>query len=162
MAILKLRIDSILNGWSPAMYFNMKGTYNSSLAIDPDFPISSTDIRTSGLAVPIGYSKFSGVNVNAPIINIITNPKNTLTYVVLNNGRLISYNSALGVETLIAPAAGGTFSGGAYYNKYIYLLGTSTGPDVFRFCPFYGVPSLTDTVLTGAALGTPEALTKTA
>ncbi|HEX9503628.1 MAG TPA: hypothetical protein VF974_04890 [Patescibacteria group bacterium] len=161
MAILKLRIDSILNGWSPAMYFNMKGTYNSSLAIDPDFPISSTDIRTSGLAVPIGYSKFSGVNVNAPIINIITNPKNTLTYVVLNNGRLISYNSALGVETLIAPAAGGTCSGAAYYNNYIYLLGTSTGTDVSRYGPLDGVPALTDTVWTGATLGTQTALTNT-
>src|SRR5258708_27477810 len=94
-------------------------------------------------ALPICYSKFSGVNVNAPIINIITNPKNTLTYVVLNNGRLISYNSALGVETLIAPAAGGNCSGAAFYNNYIFLLGTSTCTDVSPYCPFDGVPSFT-------------------
>ena len=103
MAKLKtIKINEIFKGHSAAQYFGTEGTFNTSVAIDPDLPIISTDVRTSGFPVPIGYAKFSGTNVNAPVIKIITNPKNTLTYVVLNNGRLISYDSSLASETLIA------------------------------------------------------------
>ena len=102
MAVKTIKINQIFQGQSAAQYFGVEGTYNTSVAIDPDFPILSTDVRTSGFPVPVGYAEFSGTNVNTPVIKIITNPKNTLTYAVLNNGRLISYNSSLASETLIA------------------------------------------------------------
>lgn len=102
MAIEKIKINQIFQGQSATQYFGSEGTYNTSVAIDPDLPILSTDVRTSGFPVPVGYAEFSGSLVNAPVIKLITNPKNTLTYAVLTNGRLISYNSSLASETLIA------------------------------------------------------------
>lgn len=102
MAKKILKINQIFQGQSASQYFGSEGTYNTSIAIDPDLPIVSTDTRTSGFIVPVGYAKFSGALVNAPVVKIITQPKSNTTYVVLNNGRLISYDSSLGTETLIA------------------------------------------------------------
>ena len=102
MAKKILKINEIFKGQSAAQYFGAEGTYNTSVAIDPDLPILSTDTRTSGFPVPVGYAEFSGTNINAPVIKLITNPKNTLTYAVCNNGRLVSYDSSLASETLIA------------------------------------------------------------
>jgi len=102
MATKTIKINSILKGHSVAQYFGEEGSFNTSVAIDPDLPIISTGVRTSGYAVPVGYAVFSGTIFNAPALRIINNPKNTLTYAVLTNGRLISYTSALGSETLIA------------------------------------------------------------
>lgn len=99
---LSIKVNTIFSGIAPSQYFGTEGTYLSSVAIDPDYPISSSDIKTSGFCVPIGYAKFSSTNVTATPLAIITNPKNTLTYVVLSNGRLISYDSSLASETLIA------------------------------------------------------------
>jgi hypothetical protein len=109
MSLKTLKINQIFQGHSPSLYFGGEGTYATSVAIDPDLPslstpILSTGVRTSGFIVPVGYAKFSGSLVNAPVIKLITNPKNTLTYAVLTNGRLISYNSSFASETLIASA----------------------------------------------------------
>lgn len=153
-----LRINSILGGISPAQYFRSEGQYLASIGVDPDMPISSSAKRTSGAIVPVVYEEFSGANVNASVVAIIRTPKNTNIYVVLSNGRLISYNSSLGDETLIGTVTGNVANGGFYYNNYIYI---TTGTDVSRYGPLSASPSLTNTVWTGATLGTLTALTNT-
>jgi len=158
MAIRTLKINSILAGASPSRYFGAEGTFDQSLAIDPDFPIVGSAIRTSGFAVPVGMADFSGANLTSRAVSIITNPKNTLTYVVTSNGRLISYDNALDNETLIGTVTGGVASSGVYYNNYIYIF---TPTDVSRYGPLNNSPSLVDSVWTGATLGSQTALTNT-
>lgn len=154
-----LKINSIFDGISPSQYFGVAGTYNTSIAVDPDLPIISTDIRTSGFCVPVGYAKFSGTNVNGNTVAIITNPKDTNVYVVLSNGKLISYSSSLGSETLIGTVAGSNATGATYYNNYIYIFGTGAGKDdVSRYGPLNNAPSLVDNVWKGVTLGSQSAL----
>lgn len=141
MAVKEVRFNSILGGISPSQYVMQDGQYLASLGIDPDLPLSSSDIRTSGAVVPSIYTKFSGSNVNASVVAILTNPKNTNTYVVLSNGRLISYDSSLGSETLIGTVSGGLCCGAWVYNNFLYL---TTGTDVSRYGPLDSSPSLVD------------------
>lgn len=162
MSIIKLKINSILEGQSPARYFGADGTFDQSLAIDPDYPITNSATRTSGFAVPIGSAVFSGANVTATVVSIINDPKDTLTYVVLSNGRLISYNSSLASETLIGTVTGSTASSAVYYNNYIYILGTgASADDVSRYGPLNNSPTLVNNVWKGATLGSLTALTNT-
>jgi hypothetical protein len=156
--IKTLRINSILGGASPSRYFGAEGTFDQSLGIDPDFPIVAGAIRTSGFAVPIGMADFTGANLTSLVVSIITTPKNTNVYVVLSNGRLISYSSALGSETLIGTVTGGVAKSAVYYNNYIYIF---TGTDVSRYGPLNNSPTLVDAVWTGATLGTQTAITNT-
>lgn len=158
MAEKTLKINQIFRGHSASQYFGAEGTYNTSTAIDPDFPISSSDVRTSGYAVPVGYAKFSGANVTASVVRILTTPKNTLVYAVLSNGRLISYTSALGSETLVGTVSGNVAKWAEYYNNYIYIF---TGTDVSRYGPLNNSPTLVDGVWTGATLGSLTTLTNT-
>ncbi|MEK7179998.1 MAG: hypothetical protein AAB706_00825 [Patescibacteria group bacterium] len=151
-------INQIFKGQSASQYFGEEGTYNSSIAIDPDLPIISTGTRTSGFIVPVGSALLSGANVTSHVVRILNNPKNTLTYVVLSNGRLISYNSSLASETLIGTVAGGVAVWAEYYNNYIYIW---TGTNISRYGPLNNFPTLVDTVWTGATLGTQTALTNT-
>jgi hypothetical protein len=153
-----LKINSIFGGQAPSRYYGAEGTFDQSLSIDPDFPIASSAVRTSGFVVPIGMSAFSGAQVTSHVVSIINNPKNTLTYVVLSNGRLISYDSALGTETLVGTVSGGAAVSGTYYNNYIYIFKPT---NVSRYGPLNNSPSLTDDVWTGATLGTQSALTNT-
>lgn len=162
MAKQTLKINQIFKGKSPSRYYGEEGTFDESIAIDPDFPILGSAIRTSGFAVPIGMAAFSGANVTSQIVSIITNPKNTLTYVVLSNGRLISYDNALATETLVGTVAGGTASSGIYYNNYIYIFGTGVSTDdISRYGPLNNTPTLVDNVWKGATLGSQTALTNT-
>ena len=162
MAKRTIAIQSILPGISPSQFFSQPGQFLGSIAIDPDYPLTQSGIRTSGVLVPTRYEKFSGGNVNAPVINIITTPKTSLVYVVLNNGRLISYDSSLGSETLIGTVAGSNAEGGFYYNNFIYVTGTGASKnDVSRYGPLDGAAALTDGVWTGATLGAQVALTNT-
>lgn len=158
MAIKTLTINQIFKGVSPSQYFGAEGTYNASVAVDPDLPILSTDVRTSGFAVPVGYSVFSGANVTSHVVRIINNPKNTLTYAILSNGRIISYTSALGSETLVGTVSGGAAVWGEYYNNYIYIFKPT---NVSRYGPLNNSPTLVDDVWTGATLGSLTALTNT-
>jgi hypothetical protein len=158
MAKRTLTIPAIFSGASPSQYFSQDDQFNSSIAVDPDYPISSSDVKASGFAVPIGYTDFSGSNVNSAPIAIINTPKNTNTYVVLKNGRLISYNSSLASESLIGTVSGNVANGAWYYNNYIYI---TTGTNVSRYGPLDNSPSLTDSVWTGATLGSLTALTNT-
>lgn len=158
MAIRTFKISSFLGGLSPAYYLGSEGQYHAGIAVDPDYPLTSSDIRTSGALVPTVYEDFSSTNVTSHVVSIITNPKNTLTYVVLSNGRLISYNSSLASETLIGTVSGGVASYGWYYNNYIYI---TTPTNVSRYGPLNNSPTLVDSVWTGATLGSLTATTNT-
>lgn len=144
MSRIKLKINSIFEGMSPSRYFGVDGTFDQSIAIDPDYPILNSATRTSGFAVPIGMAVFSGANVTSTVVSLINDPKDTLTYAILSNGRLISYNSALGSETLIGTVTGGTASSATYYNNYIYIFGTNSGVDIARYGPLNNSPTLTN------------------
>lgn len=153
-----VKINSFLGGISPSAYFSQEGQYQGGIAIDPDFPITSSAVRTSGALVPTVYEKFSGSNVTAAVVGIVNDPKDTKTYVALTNGRLISYDNALSNETLIGTVTGSVCNGIFYYNNYVYL---TTGTDVSRYGPLNNSPTLTNTVWTGATLGSLTALTNT-
>jgi hypothetical protein len=161
MPKISIKLENILGGIAPTQYFGPKGSFNSSIAIDPDLPVGSGP-KTSGMIVPVGYAKFSGANVNASVIALITNPKNTLTYAVLNNGRLISYDSAMANEALVGTVTGSNAEGGFYYNNYVYITGTGASKDdMSRYGPLDGSPTLVDNVWKGSTLGTQTALTNT-
>jgi hypothetical protein len=162
MALKTLHLNQIFKGQQAAQYFGADGTYQTSCAIDPDLPIISTDVRTSGYAVPVGMAKFSGSNVTSAVIRLITNPKNTLIYAITTNGRLISYTSAFGSETLVGTVTGTNARWAEYYNNYIYIFGTGASKnDISRYGPLNNSPTLVDAVWTGATLGSLTALTDT-
>lgn len=158
MPQISVKINSILGGMSPTQYFGQEGQYLAGIGIDPDYPITSSAVRTSGAIVPTVYEKFSGSNVTGYPIAIINVPKTTLTYAILSNGRIVSYNSALGSESLVGTVSGGVARGAWYYNNYIYI---ATGTDLSRLGPLDGAAALTDGVWTGATLGSQTALTDT-
>lgn len=164
MAKITLQITSIFNGWMPSAKAGEEGQFLASFGIDPDMPLtdSASDVKAGGVIRPVNYEAFSGSNVNAPPIAIITTPKNSNVYVVLSNGRLISYSSSLGSETLIGTVTGGAAHGAFYYNNYIYITGTgSSQDDVSRYGPLSNSPSLVDNVWKGATLGSKTALANT-
>jgi len=132
----------------------------SSLAIDPDIGLPSTPFsnRATGAITPAAYSTFSSTVVNSAPMWIITNPKNTLLYTYLLNGRFVSHTSGLASETNIGTPTSGAGNGMNYYNNFIYLM---TPTDVSRYGPLDGTPTLTNTVWTGSTLGTQTALTNT-
>lgn len=160
MATKKIQINNVWSGMSPSQYFTADGQYRFSVGIDPYLPVSDSvgDRLATGVLRPSGYASFSGANVNSNPYWIITNPKNTNTYVVLNNGRLISYSSSLGSETLVGTATTSSGNGAVYYNNYIYL---ATNTDISRYGPLDGSPTLTNSVWTGSTLGTQTALVDT-
>jgi len=141
--IKQIKINSIFSGQSPSQYFGGDDTYNTSIAIDPDLPIISTDIRTSGFPIPVGYEKFSSTNITSAPIALITTPKDNLVWTIQANGKIVIYKTALtsAVETLIGTVAGSNAGGAAYYNNYIYVFGTgSSKNDVSRVGPLNTLP----------------------
>ena len=151
-----LSIDNINAGWSESYYMGSKGSFNCSLAIDPDYPIPG-QTKSSGVIMPVGYSKFSGAGLTGYPKWILTNPKNNKTY-VYSTTNFLSYDSALAVETVLSTPTSGAGNGAVYYNDYIYL---ATTKDIARYGSLAGTPSLTDNVWTGATLGTKTALANT-
>lgn len=160
MATVQIKIDNIWAGESNSQYFLAPGQYLAGIGVDPDLPISDSvgDRKTSGVIRPSSYAKFSGSNVTANPIAIITTPKDTNIYVVLANGRLLSYSSTFGSETLIGTVSGGVANGAWYHDNYIYI---STTTDISRYGPLNNSPTLTDTVWTGGTLGTQSGLVNT-
>lgn len=159
---IPITINNILGGIAPSQYLTGEGQFSTSIAIDPEFPITDSAIRSSGVLRPVAYAKFSGAEVNNYVIATITNPKNALVYNILKNGKIISYDSSLGSETLVGTCTGSNAEGAAYYNDYIYISGTGVSKDdVSRYGPLSVSPSLTDGVWTGATLGSQTALTNT-
>lgn len=136
-----LKINQIFKGMSPSQYFGEEGTFNVSTAVDPDLPIVSSGIRTSGFAVPVGYAKFSSSNITSAVIREITHPKDNLVWTVQTNGKIVVYTAALAGETLIGTVAGSNARWAEYYNNYIYVFGTATAKnDVSRVGPLNTLP----------------------
>lgn len=157
MSKTSVKINSILSGRGPSKYFASPGQFTVSIAIDPDFPIG-TETQASGAIHPTVYEEFSGANITGFPKFLMSNPKNTLLYAYASDGKVVSYTSALGSETLVGTPTSGAGNGAAYYNNYIYF---ATPTDVSRYGPLNNSPSLTNTVWTGATLGTLTALTNT-
>lgn len=160
MALQRIVISNIWGGMAPSQYFAQDSQYLSGVGIDPDLSISDSvgDRQTSGQLRPSAYSSFDGANVNANPYWVLTNPKNALIYAFLNNGRLISYTSTFGTETLVGTVTTSSGNGAVYYNNYLYL---SQNADIARYGPLDGSPSLTNAVWTGATLGSQTALSNT-
>lgn len=146
MAIIKstITIDSIDGGWTDAQYVASQSTYDSSVAIDPDFAIGS-QIKTSGAIIPVVYEKFSSTNVSGYPKWLITDIKDELLYAYMSDGKFVSYSNTLGSETLVGTPTSGAGNGAAYYNNYIYL---ATPTDISRYGPISNSPSLANTVWT--------------
>ena len=142
--IRTIKFASIMGGFSDTQYQGTGLNYNSAIAIDPDYPV--TGVRTSGMICPVRHEVFSGANVSGFPLWLITNPKNSLVYTYLSNGKFISYTSAFASETLVGTPTSGAGNGAAYYNNYIYL---ATPTNVSCYGPLNGAPSLVNTYWTG-------------
>lgn len=161
MAIEKVTIDSISDGFMPSALFGGPGQYSGAVGIDPDFPLTdaATDLKAAGAIRPTAYSAFSSSEMTGYAIAIFTVPKNTNIYAVLANGKLLSYDNAFGTPTTVGTVAGSNAGGAFYYNNYIYITGTGSSKDnVSRYGPLDGSPSLVDDVWKGATLGSLTAL----
>ena len=151
-----IKIESVLGGIAPNLYQGKVDQFAASIGIDPDQTLgASSDIKTSGVLVPYSPTDISGANLTDHVNWIVTNPKDENVYVYCDNGRFISYSSALGAETLVNSAGSTVGEGAAYYNNYIYL---ATGTDINEHGPLDGTPAVTTSVWTGAKLGTQTAL----
>ena len=138
-------IDSIFEGMMPSANFGSKGEFLQSIGIDPDVPTtdSTTDIKTGGFIRPVSYASFSSTEVDAPAIAIITTPQSNETWVILSNGKIVAYDSALTSATShsIGQVTGNVARGAFYYNNYIYITGTgTTHNDVSRIGPLNTLP----------------------
>ncbi len=165
MARQLITIDSILGGQSATQYIGGKGTFNSSIALDPDLPIGS-DIKTSGMLVPSRYEKFSGVEITGFPSWIITQPKTTNSFLYASDGKLHSFDSSIAMRTsdeastsLPITISGGAGNGAVYYNNFIYLM---EAMDITQYGGMDQGASITETtnVWTGGKFGL-TALTNT-
>lgn len=141
MAQFKVQIDNILGGISPTQAFGGANQFDSSIGIDPDMPITDSSVRTSGLLRPTAMNTFSSSGVTGAPLFILTNPKDAKVYVYMSDGNVVSYNSALASETVLAKPTSGAGNGAFYYDNYLYF---STPTDISRYGPMNGSPSLTN------------------
>ena len=153
----KVSFNSIFDGMSSAQYFGSENSYQSSIAIDPDMPVGS-QVKASGCLVPVVYEEFSGANITGYPKWIVTNIKNSLIYTYSSDGKVVSYSASLGDETLVGTPTSGAGNGAIYYRNYIYF---ATTVDISRYGPLDGTPALTNTVWTGATLGSQTTLVNT-
>lgn len=154
MSDINFKINSIFGGFSICDYFNSRGQFLCSLGIDPDMPATDAGNKPSGYIRPTAMAKFSGANVSAVPMWILTNPKNALVYVVLSNGKIISYNSSLASETLVGTLTTCIGQGAEYYDNYLYF---RKNADVARYGPLNGSPALTQNYWTSTlSLATPK------
>src|SRR3990167_10800547 len=160
MAKKVVKIETVFGGYQSAFHFGEGDQYLSSIAIDPDVPVTdaSTDIKTGGIIRPVAYSEFSAAVLDGTPISFLAQPKSTTLYSIQANGDLVSYSSSFASEALVGTVTGTVSNGAVYYNNYIYIF---TGTDVSRYGPLSGSPTLVNTVWTGATLGTQTALTNT-
>lgn len=165
MAIQELQITSILNGQSPTYYSGGKGTFNTSIAIDPDLPVGS-GVKTSGVLVPVRYEKFSGTEIDGFPNWIVNNNKTANTFVYTSSGKLHSFNSSIAMRAtdeastaLPITITGGAGNGAVFYNNFIYLMEAT---DISQYGGMDQGASIakTENVWTGAKFGL-TALTNT-
>lgn len=144
MPIQTIKIETIFDGQQPSQLFGQADEFLASIGIDPDMPRTdtATDKKAGGVIRPVNYEKLSGSNVDSYPIAILTTPKDSNVYTILKNGKVISYNSSLGSETLIGQLRERNAEGAWYYNNYIYI---TTSVNVARYGPLDGTPSLNNT-----------------
>lgn len=145
MAGFTVKIDSILGGHSPALFFSAPSQFDTSIGIDPDMPITDSAVRISGLLRPTAMAKFSGANITGTPLWFLTNPKDALIYAYMSDGKVTSYTNALSAETLVGTPTSGAGNGAAYNDNYLYF---TTPTDVSRYGPLNGSPSLSNTFWT--------------
>lgn len=151
-------IDSIFAGLSETQYFAGKGQFHASIGIDPDMPVNDTDKRLSGYLRPTSMEKISSTTItNAPLW-LVTNPKDTNTYVYDAGGKVYTLDTSLVVTALNSGTALTTSSGNGadYYDNYLYF---AKNTDVCRYGPLNGAPTFTQDYWTNALSKT--ALTNT-
>lgn len=141
-----------------------EGSYDGGYGFDPDFR-SAISSKPGGAITPAGYSKFSSSEIatSASVNWITTIPKisTSFVYVYTTDGSFVRYTltgTTYGSETDIGTPTSGAGNGMAYYNNYIYL---ATPTNISRYGPLDNSPSLTNTVWTGATLGSLTALSDT-
>lgn len=134
-----VKIDNILGGQGPSLFFNGPSEFDTSIGIDPDMPISDSVVRISGMLRPTAMAKFSSTNVTGYPLHFLTSPKNALIYAYMSDGKITSYTNALSSETLVGTPTSGAGNGAGYYDNYHYFL---TPTDVSRYGPLNGSPSL--------------------
>lgn len=147
MSAFKITIESILEGLSPLQYFGKKGSYHAGIAIDPDMPISDSAVRMSGYIRPTAMEKFSSSTVTAPLMWLITNPKDANTYGYDTSGKVYSVDSSLTVTALNSGSALSSASGNgsAYYDNAIYF---AKNTDIAKYSSLDGTPSFNETYWT--------------
>ena len=160
MAKKIITIDSILDGFSQTQYLSSKGSIDSSIGVDPDLPLTTTFTKASGMPVPSQYADFHGAGLSGAPMWVLTMNKGSTVYAYAADGEFIEYSSALTAasELVIGTPTSGAGNGAAYYNNYIYL---ATPTNISRYGPLDGGATLTNTVWTGATLGSQTAMTNT-
>lgn len=150
---------------SATNYFGSDGTFNVSIGIDPDLPVS-TDVKTSGILVPSRYEKFSGTEIDGFPTWIITNNKTNNSFVYTSGGKLHSFNNSIAMRatdeagtSFPITITGGAGNGAVYYNNFIYL---AEGTDISQYGGMNQGASIakTENVWTGGKFGL-SALTNT-
>lgn len=165
MPTKKLTIDGIEGGLSLTSYGpEQKNSYDGAFGIDPDFR-SAISPKTGGAITPAAYAKFSSTELGTDSVPnwIITTPKDSSAYIYAycTGGEFLRYTYAapsFGSASALTEPTSGAGNGMAYYNNYIYL---ATPTDIARYGPLNNSPSLTQTVWTGATLGSQTALNNT-
>ena len=144
MPIQIITIDNIFGGRQESEYFGGSGQFLESIAIDPDMPKDDSSVKPSGLIRPTAMAKFSASEITGVPLWMISNPKDTNTYVYANDGKVHVINSSLTMGTALnggATITAGAGNGLEYYNNYLYI---TVGDDVARYGPLDGSPALDD------------------
>lgn len=140
----RITISSIFEGKQGSKFFGAESEFLDSIGVDPDMPIAdSGDVRTAGFIRPVNYATFSSTEIDAAPIAIINEPHSNMTWVVLTNGKIRAYTTALASASAasIGQVTGSSASGAFYYNNYIYITGTGTSfTDVSRVGPLNTLP----------------------
>ena len=142
-----ITINSVFGGHQVSDYFGLEGQFRNSIGIDPDMPAKDNGAKPCGLLRPTSMADFTGAVMDNTPLWILTTPKGTKIYIYLINGKLISYTSAFGSETLAATASSSSGNGMAYYDNYIYL---AKNTDIARYGRMDGSPSITQSYWVGS------------
>lgn len=144
-----------MNGISPLQYFSPISrvgkpvpSYHAGIGIDPDMPVTDSDIRLSGFIRPTAMEKFSGSTITAAPMWLATNPKDSNTYCYDASGKIYAIDGALNVTALNSGTAlaNGAGNGAEYYDNGILF---ATGTDITRYGNLDGTPSFNQTYWTG-------------
>lgn len=138
----EIQINSILPGRMPCEFFGQPGQFLNSVGIDPEMPVNDSKTRPSGFIRPTSMAKFSGTEITGAPLWMVTNNKDTNTYVAASDGKVHVVTSALAMGTALnggAAITGYAGNGLNYYNNYLYLISNT---DVMRYGPLNGTAAL--------------------